>query len=91
MSAADKPTVIIYTEALCGYCAAALALLRDKGVEFEQISVTLSAGRRREMIDRSGQRSVPQIFIDDEHIGGYDEMAALDKAGKLDDLLDLSD
>jgi glutaredoxin 3 len=94
MSAAatsENPAVVIYTQALCGHCAAALALLNDKGVEFEQIDVTLDGGRRREMIERTGRRSVPQIFINEQHIGGYDDMDALDEAGKLDALLGLGD
>jgi glutaredoxin 3 len=94
MSAAvtsDKPTVVIYTQALCGHCAAALALLNDKGVEFEQIDVTLDGGLRRTMLERTGRRSMPQIFVNEQHIGGYDDMAALDEAGKLDELLGLGD
>ena len=83
----DAPRVVIYTQVFCGYCAAALALLEKKGVEFEKIDVTLKADLRREMMDRSGRQTVPQIFVNEEHIGGYDDMAALEKAGKLDGLL----
>ncbi len=80
--------VVIYTRALCGYCSAALRLLRNKGVDFDEIDVTFKPALRKEMIERAGGRStVPQIFIDGAHIGGYDEMAALDRAGELDALL----
>jgi len=77
----------MYTQALCGYCAAARQLLQAKGVDFTEIKVTLSTSLRREMIERSGQRTVPQIFIGERHIGGYDDMAELDHRGELDALL----
>ena len=75
--------------ALCGYCAAALKLLDDKGVAYEEIDATMSATLRREMMERSGQSTFPQIFIDNESIGGYDNLAALDHEGQLDGLLGL--
>jgi len=84
---ADQPEIVMYTQALCGYCAAARQLLQTKGVDFTEIKVTLSTRLRREMIERSGQRTVPQIFIGERHIGGYDDMAELDHRGKLDALL----
>jgi glutaredoxin 3 len=87
----DRPAVEIYTRALCGYCSAARALLKKKGVAYEEISVTLSAKLRREMVERSGGQTVPQIFISGRHIGGYDQMAALDNAGQLDELLGLTE
>jgi glutaredoxin 3 len=90
-ASADDPVVIMYTQVLCGYCSAARALLKKKGVAYEEINVTLNGKLRREMIERSGGYTVPQIFIDGRHIGGYDEMAALDNAGQLDDLLGLTD
>lgn len=77
----------MYTRALCGYCSAARALLKEKGVTYEEIDVTMSPARRKEMQARSGRTTVPQIFIGDRHIGGYDDMAALDQAGELDTLL----
>jgi glutaredoxin 3 len=83
----DQPNVTVYTQAMCGYCSAARALLDQKNVDYDEISVTLNADLRREMFDRSGRRTVPQIFIDDRHIGGYEDMAALDQAGELDQLL----
>jgi glutaredoxin 3 len=79
--------VTMYTTPWCGYCSAARKLLQAKNIEFEDIDVGMDAGLRREMTDKSGGTSVPQIFINDEPIGGYDDMAALDKQGKLDQLL----
>ncbi len=86
-SKADTTEIAIYTQALCGYCIAAKKLLRRKGVDFTEINVTMNAAKRREMIERSGQNTVPQIFINDHHIGGYDDMAELDRQDKLDALL----
>ena len=79
--------VVIYTSALCGYCAMAKHLLQDKGVAYEEIPVDMDVSRRAEMEQRSGRRTVPQIFIGEQHIGGYDDLAALERAGKLDALL----
>jgi glutaredoxin 3 len=79
--------VTMYTTPWCGYCAAARKLLQSKNVEFEDIDVGMSSDLRREMTDKSGGTSVPQIFINNESIGGYDDMAALDEQGKLDQLL----
>lgn len=80
--------VEIYTKAFCPYCTRALALLRDKGGTFEQYDITLGGPKRAEMLSRSNGRStVPQIFIDGAHIGGCDDLMALDAAGKLDPLL----
>ncbi len=82
--------VEIYTKDYCGYCSRAKALLRDKGVTFEEYDITMGGPKRAEMIDRSnGGMTVPQIFIDGKHIGGSDDLAALDRAGKLDSLLGL--
>jgi glutaredoxin 3 len=82
------PRVVVYTQPFCGYCTAAKRLLNAKGATFTEIDVMFEAGRRAEMLERSGGRkTVPQIFIDGQHIGGYDDLAALDKAGKLDRLL----
>jgi glutaredoxin 3 len=81
--------VVIYTRALCGYCAAACKLLDEKGVAYDEIDATMSGELRREMKDRSGQSTFPQIFINDEPIGGYDELAELNRDGQLDDRLGL--
>ncbi|MFP5463526.1 MAG: glutaredoxin 3 [Gammaproteobacteria bacterium] len=79
--------VTIYTGALCGYCAMAKRLLDGKGVAYQEIPVGMDVARRAEMEQRSGRRTVPQIFIGAQHIGGYDDLAALERAGKLDALL----
>ena len=80
--------VEIYTKMFCGYCSAAKRLLAGKGVEFEEYDITLGGPRRAEMIQRaSGRTSVPQIFIDGTHVGGSDDIHALDDAGKLDSML----
>jgi len=75
---------------LCPYCFAAKNLLKDKGVPFEEKDVTMNPIKRAAMSEKSGGKtSVPQIFIDDLHVGGFDELAALDRQGKLDALLGL--
>lgn len=82
------PKVEIYTTMMCGYCYQAKALLAEKKVEFKEISVGFHPKARAEMIQRAhGQRTVPQIFINDRHVGGCDDLYALDSAGKLDQLL----
>ena len=82
--------VEIYSSMFCGYCARAKALLERKGVAYDEIDVLADAAMRDEMVTRAGGRTtVPQIFIDGAHIGGSDELAALDRAGKLDGLLGL--
>lgn len=83
-------SVEIYTKAFCGYCARAKALLTGKGVAFEEYDISMGGPKRDEMLGRSnGGTTVPQIFIDGQHIGGSDDMAALDRQGKLDPLLGL--
>jgi len=83
--------VEIYTGMMCGYCSAAKRLLKQKGVEFTETDVTWKAGKRAEMMERAnGRHSVPQIFIDGEHIGGCDDLYALDANGKLDAKLGVS-
>lgn len=82
------PKVVIYTRDWCGYCDAALRLLKSKNVPFEEINLTGKQAEREDLIEISGgSTTVPQIFIDDEHIGGCDDLYALDRAGKLDPLL----
>lgn len=77
--------VEMYTTMFCPYCSRARALLQRKGVAFDDIDIAEGPGRREEMLRRAGGRtSVPQIFINGEHIGGSDELAALDRAGLLD-------
>ena len=80
--------VEIYTKFLCPYCTRAKSLLSSKGVEFTEYDITMGGPKRAEMLDRApGRTTVPQIFIDDRHIGGSDDLAALDRAGGLDPLL----
>jgi glutaredoxin 3 len=82
---ADK--VVVYSSPFCGYCGAAKRLLKSKGVEFEEVDVLFDPERKREMVERTGRQTVPQIFIGDRHIGGYDELSALDARGELAPLL----
>ncbi|MBN9086217.1 MAG: glutaredoxin 3 [Reyranella sp.] len=77
----------IYTTPWCGYCARAKALLEKKGAAYEETDVMEDAGKRGEMRERSRRTTVPQIFINGQHVGGSDELAALEQAGKLDALL----
>jgi len=79
--------VVIYTRPFCGYCARAVSLLNQKGVAFTAIEAGMDPDKRREMMQRSGRSTFPQIFIAGQHIGGCDEMMALEHAGKLDPLL----
>lgn len=80
--------VEIYSSPLCGFCHAAKRLLTQKGVEFTEIDVLREPARKAEMMDRAhGRHTVPQIFIGETHVGGCDELYALDRAGKLDPLL----
>jgi glutaredoxin 3 len=80
--------VTIYTTVYCPYCIAARTLLQNKRVDFTDVDVTGRPEERRALVERSGGRTtVPQIFIDGESIGGYDELSELDRAGRLDELL----
>ena len=79
--------VVMYTTPLCGYCAAAKRLLDQKGVDYEDIDIYMDRSRREEMVNRSGRRTVPQIFIGDIHVGGFDDMNLLEQRGELDALL----
>ena len=82
--------VEIYTKMFCPYCSAAKALLNAKGVAFEEYDISMGGPKRVEMIERArGGSTVPQIFIDGKHVGGCDDIHALDSAGKLDPLLAL--
>jgi len=80
--------VVMYATGVCPYCLMAERLLRAKGVaEIEKIRVDLEPARREEMMQRTGRRTVPQIYVGDRHVGGYDDLAALDRAGGLEPLL----
>ena len=82
-----QPHVVMYTTEWCGYCARARRVFASKGVPIEEIDVESAPERRAEMQTRSGRRSVPQIFIGDHHVGGSDDLAALEASGELDRLL----
>lgn len=80
--------VVIYTRAMCGYCSRAKRLLTAKGVAFQEIDATFDRAKRAEMIERAdGRATYPQIFIGNRHIGGCDELFALERAGELDLML----
>ena len=82
------PHVLMYTSAFCPYCVRAEQLLQRKGVEVEKVRIDLEPHRFDEMMERAeGRRTVPQIFIGDVHVGGYDDLAALEMRGELDKLL----
>ncbi len=81
------PAVTIYTTSWCPYCRAAKDLLTKKGVAYEEIDVERTAGARSEMAGRAGRTSVPQIFVGERHLGGCDDLYALDGSGRLDALL----
>lgn len=83
----DAPPVTVYGNRTCAYCGAARMLLTKKAVEFEDIIITDDPSKQEEMQRLSGKRSVPQIFIGDTHVGGFEELSALDKSGELDKLL----
>ena len=84
----DSPKVEIYTGVTCGYCMRALSLLDSKNTTYEQIDTSMNSARRAEMRSRSGGRhTVPQIFIDNEHVGDCEELFRLENAGHLDRLL----
>ena len=83
-----RPRVTMYTTAYCGYCRRAERLLAAKGItDIDEIRVDVDPEQRAAMMQRTGRRTVPQIYIGERHVGGYDELAALDRAGKLNALL----
>ena len=86
-AAAGGPEVTMYATGWCPYCARARALLERKGVTWTEIDVEADPGRRAEMIEKSGRRTVPQIFVGDRHVGGSDDLHDLERSGQLDALL----
>ena len=84
----ESHPIVIYSSPFCGFCAAAKELLTSKHAEYFEIDIMANPDRRAEMIKRCGRRTVPQIFIATRHIGGYDDLKALDTAGELEPLLD---
>jgi glutaredoxin 3 len=83
----SRPTIVVYTTGWCPYCQRARSLLTEKGLEIKEINVDEDEKLREEMIARSGRRTVPQIFIGDKHVGGCDDLYALDGSGELDRLI----
>jgi len=82
------PKIRMYSTAVCPFCQRAEMLLKSKGVaEIEKIRIDLDPAKRDEMMERTGRRTVPQVYIGGVHVGGFDDLAALDRAGKLDPLL----
>lgn len=82
--------IVMYTTGMCPYCVRAKRLLQGKGVQWEELRIDGDRDLMQEMMTRSQRRTVPQIFIDDYHVGGYDDLAELDAFGKLDPLLGLA-
>jgi glutaredoxin 3 len=86
--AADADRIVVYSTPFCGYCSAAKRLLAAKGAAITEIDVMFDPEQRQKMMEQSGgRRTVPQIFIDGQHIGGFDELSALEASGELDQLL----
>ena len=81
------PPITVYTSAMCGYCVAAKNFLKSRGLAWDEVRVDLEPGERERMVERTGRVTVPQIFVGDVHVGGYDDMMALHRAGKLEPLL----
>lgn len=91
MTSAHKATIRLYGTEHCSFCTAARMLLKKKGVDYDDILVSRDVEVREEMERLSGRRTVPQIFIDDQSIGGFEELYALEKSGELDSLLLVND
>jgi glutaredoxin 3 len=82
------PHAEIYTTAVCGYCVAAKNFLKSRGCDYSEVRIDREAGKLAEMLERSGgRRTVPQIFINGAHVGGYDDLVAAERSGKLKELL----
>ena len=82
-----KPDIVLYTSAICPYCVAAKNFLKSKGRDWTEIRVDLDPAEREKMMARTRRTSVPQIFVGETHVGGYDDLSALDRRGALDPLL----
>ncbi|MHB8446663.1 MAG: glutaredoxin 3 [Rudaea sp.] len=81
------PKIEIYTSANCAYCVAAKNLLKSKGLDYREIRVDLDAARREEMLARAQRRAVPQIFVNDRHVGGFEDLVAAERSGELANLI----
>jgi glutaredoxin 3 len=84
------PDVLVYSKPFCPYCVAAKSLLREKGISYREIDISRDKAEREDMVRRTGQNTVPQIFIGAQHVGGFDDLSALDQRGKLDPLLGIT-
>ncbi|MEO5566559.1 MAG: glutaredoxin 3 [Luteimonas sp.] len=84
---AATPAITLYTSATCGYCVAAKNFLKSRGLDWSEVRIDLDPAERERMVARARRTSVPQIFIGETHVGGYDDLMALHRAGKLDPLL----
>ena len=87
MSDATSPQITIYSSAICPYCVAAKNFLKSKGLDWTEVRIDVDLAERERMIARARRTSVPQIFVGDIHVGGYDDMMALHRAGKFEPLL----
>lgn len=81
-------SITIYSSAVCGFCVAAKNFLKNKGFDYTEVRIDLDPEQRRLMVERAGRTSVPQIFVGDVHVGGYDDMVAMDRRGELLPLLE---
>ncbi|NUS37719.1 MAG: glutaredoxin 3 [Lysobacter sp.] len=88
MSTSSHPPITLYTSAMCGYCVAAKNFLRSKGLGWEEIRIDTHPAERTSMVARTGRATVPQIFVGETHVGGYDDMMALHRAGGFEPLLE---
>jgi len=84
---ATPPPITLYTSAVCAYCMAAKQFLRSRGLEWNEVRIDQDADARTRMVEITGRSTVPQIFVGDAHVGGYDDMMALHRAGKFEPLL----
>ena len=80
--------ILIYSSAICPYCVAAKNFLKSKGLDYREVRIDLDASARKEMLEKSKRMSVPQIFVNGTHVGGFDDMVALDRAGNFNSLLE---
>jgi glutaredoxin 3 len=87
MSASESPPITLYTSAMCGYCVAAKNFLKSRGLSWDEVRIDLDPVERERMVARARRTTVPQIFIGETHVGGYDDLMALHRAGKLEPLL----
>ncbi|HZW52291.1 MAG TPA: glutaredoxin 3 [Rudaea sp.] len=81
------PKIEMYTSANCAYCVAAKNLLKSKGLDYQEIRIDTDPARREEMLTRTRRRTVPQIFVNDRHVGGYDDLVAVERSGELAKLI----